>query len=130
MKKMFTSLILFALFAVAVAPSAASAYSYVNSGYQYTQYNGGAVNYYNHTYTQPRNYTYTYPQYYPVYYPQYYPLYYAAPQQPVCNESYYNGSYYESWNRSPNCSDRLEDWGNRQSLPNEFLSTMYGTTYY
>ncbi len=134
-KKIFTSLILFTLLAVVMVPNAASAYSYVNTGYQYTDYNAGPVNYYNHPssaqgYGGHSNYQYT--NTYPVYYPQYYPVYYAVPQQPVCPTYNYNyGPYYESPEYSPRCSDRVEDYGNRYSRPNQFLTELsYATGAY
>lgn len=125
-------LILIVLVTAAIGLPIAADAAYVNSGYWYTDYNAGKVNYYKHTNSPltTNKYNYRYAYSYPVYYPQYYPVYYTPRPQPVCNETYYTGRYYESSNRSPNCSGRLEDWNNRQNLPNEFLSTMYGTTYY
>ena len=114
-----------AIVVIAVTPSVSVAYyQYANTGYQYTDYNAGPVNYYNH-----QSATYN-PYAYVKYYPQYYYVYYTQPRISVCNEPSYVASYYEEWNRSPNCSDRLEDWNNRQGLPNYFLSSMYGASRY
>ncbi len=110
-------LIVFALvFAFALPNTSLAYYQYANTGYKYTDYNSGAINYYNH---YPTSYS-TYSQYYP----QYYTMYYVQPQKKTCWESNYRAQYYEESNRSPRCSDKLEDWNNKQNLPNHFLSNL------
>jgi len=72
-------------------------------------------------------------QEYPVYYdvPVYYPVYQKpAPRKPVCNDNRRGAHYYENSDQGPRCNDRIEDWNNRQGLPNEFLSSMYGSENY
>ena len=117
-----------------VADAAYPYSSYVSQYYNNTVHSDGVyygrtnqINYIRGYNTALVNVVYQpYPVYYdvPVYYPQY------QKPQPVCNDYRRGARYYENSDQGPNCNDRIEDWNNRQGLPNEFLAGLYGSDNY